>query len=338
MFRFRGVVRSSAKLCTINQHVAVRLMSNYTPVTSLLTAAEALSLFDTPNVKFVDASFHMNKDVRHAYPEYISKRIPGSNFIDIDSSEFSNKAIDLPHMMPSAELFAESITNLGISNDDHVIVYTGAGSFGAPRVWWMFRAFGHGKVSILNGGLEAWVAAGGPVESGPARASSPAEKPFRAELNPKYIASCEDVLKVVGDGSAQIVDARSSARFNCLAPEPRPGLPMGHIPGSLNVPFTSIVQLDDFTKFRSREHILEVFDDAGVIKGCRVIGSCGSGVTAAVLIFALHLIGHKLDHTQIYDGKFNSWNSSIDIDVSLLCLQVHGQNGAVEATYPKSKT
>ena len=277
-------------------------MSNYTPVSSLLSAAEALALANSPNVKFLDTSFHMNKDLRQAYPEYLSKRIPGAKFIDIDSPEFSNKAIDLPHMMPSASLFAESVTNLGISNDDHIILYASSGSFGAPRVWWMFRAFGHANVSILQGGLDAWTAAGGPIEAGPVGALQPAKTPFRATLNSSYVASCEDVLKVVGDGSAQIVDARSSARFNCLAPEPRLGLPMGHIPGSLNVPFTSVVQLDDFTSFRSREHIREVFDDAGVIKGCRVIGSCGSGVTAAVLAFGLHLIGHKLDQIQIYDG------------------------------------
>jgi thiosulfate/3-mercaptopyruvate sulfurtransferase len=271
----------------------------------LLSGTDAVKLWknNRESIKFLDASFHMNKMERNAKNEYFARHLPNAKFIDIDSAEFSDKSIDLPHMMPTEATFSASMGNLGINNDDHLVVYTNPGSFGAPRVWWMMKAFGHQRVSILEGGLTAWQDAGGEVEDGQQTVHK--QTGYTAKLNSGLVAGWKDVLTVVETGSAQIVDARASARFQCKAPEPRPGLPMGHIPGSLNVPFTSVVQANDFTRYRSKEEIARVFEEAGLIRGSKIIASCGSGVTAAVLVFGLHLIGFPPSTLQIYDGIYS---------------------------------
>jgi thiosulfate/3-mercaptopyruvate sulfurtransferase len=297
-----------------------------TPI--LLSGQEAVDLWQSQknSVKFVDASFHMNKVDRNSSAEYLAGHIPGAKFVDIDSSDFADKTVDLPHMMPSEQTFATSMNKLGISNNDHVVVYTCPGSFGAPRVWWMLKAFGHKNVSILNGGLNAWRQAGGLVATGNDQASGTTG--YVAKLNKNMIADWTAVLDIVHSGSSQIVDARAAARFRCQAPEPRPGLPSGHIPGSLNVPFTSVVKPDDFTAFRSQEEIAQTFLDAGLIPGSKVVATCGSGVTAAVLIFGMHLVpGYPPNMLQIYDGRLPIPMSSDCSYCRLYCPQVRGRSG-----------
>jgi thiosulfate/3-mercaptopyruvate sulfurtransferase len=175
----------------------------------------------------------------------------------------------------------------------------------------MFRLFGHDRVSILNGGLPAWVAAGGPTESG--EVISPEPSNFKSCLNPNYVADWQNVLAVVNDGSAQIVDARSMERFLALAPEPRAGLEGGHIPGSLCIPFSKILCEDDATKFRSVNEIKDVIMDSGVILGAKCVFSCGSGVTAAVVYFAMHLLGIEMNKLVLYDGSWTEWAQNPDL-------------------------
>jgi thiosulfate/3-mercaptopyruvate sulfurtransferase len=167
----------------------------------------------------------------------------------------------------------------------------------------MFKVFGHERVSVINGGLSAWQAAGGPVESAePALLPPSSHGDYSPSFNPQMVSDWREVLDVVTAGSAQIVDARSEARFRCEAPEPRPGLPGGNIPGSLNLPFTEVVYPDDMSRFRPLGEITAAFDRAGVVPGARVIFTCGSGVTAAVVLFAMNLIRNNATNTAIYDG------------------------------------
>lgn len=244
----------------------------------------------------------MNKD-RKAIDEFKSERIKGAQYFDID--EISDKTTTLPHMIPSESEFSAHMGNLGLKNSDHVVVYVTQGAFSVARVWWMLRLFGHENVSILNGGLPAWKAVGGPTESG---SPSPVQKTtFECKLNSNLVVKVDDVLAIVSTGAAQIVDARSTARFMGEAPEPRPGLLGGHIPGSLCLPFTSILREDDVTKFRSPLEIKEQVQKAGVVLGANQVFTCGSGVTAAVLYFAMHLLGIDMNKLALYDGSWTEW-------------------------------
>ena len=291
-------------------HNTTRMMSLVTvDIPSLLEADKAVDLVKRgQQLKFVDGSWYMDKE-RKPVTEFMNERIPGSQYFDIDA--ISDKSSSLPHMIPSAEQFSEHMQNFGISNDDHVVVYTNQGAFSAARVWWMFRLFGHDKVSILNGGLAAWKSAGGATENG--AVSPPSKSTFTAKINPNYVLKADDVLTIVNSGAAQIVDARSMARFMGEAPEPRAGLPGGHIPGSLCLPFSQLLQPDDPTKFRSPLEIKNAVQEAGVVLGANMVFSCGSGVTAAVLYFGVHLLGIDMSKLALYDGSWTEWAQNPDL-------------------------
>lgn len=282
-------------------------------VPALLNPEEAIHLWETnpKKVKFVDGSWHMVKS-RDPVQEFNFERIIGARRFDIDAC--SNKETSLPHMLPSTTEFSNYVSALGISSDDHVIVYSTHDCFSAPRVWWTFHAFNHNKVSVLNGGLKAWKAAGGKIESGPVEEGKNNELgDFVATLNPEMVKSVDDVVDIMNSGAAQILDARSKARFLAQAPEPRQGLEGGAIPGSLNLPFTSIVQADDVTSFRSPVEIRDAFVDAGIIFGSKIVLTCGSGVSAAVLSLALTVIGKSLEQSPIYDGSWTEWGGRSDL-------------------------
>jgi len=269
-----------------------------------------LELSQYQNVKFLDGSWHLNK-ARKGAEEFMQERIPGAQFIDVD--EVCDKQTTLPHMIPTPEFFAEYVSNLGISSDTHVIVYSSHEAFSMPRIWWMFRLFSHKRISILDVGLPAWKKAGGPVSTSPADYVKPTKGRFHARLKPELVVGWQEVLDVVNNGTAQILDARSKARFLAQVPEPRPGLPGGHIPGSLSLPFTLLVKSDDVTTFRSKEEIKTQLEDNGVVLGAKTILSCGSGVSAAVLAFGLTHIGKDIDTCPIYDGSWTEWASRGDL-------------------------
>lgn len=193
-------------------------------------------------------------------------------------------------------------------------MYAKANSFSSARAWWTFKVFGHDKISILNGGFNAWKKAGGKVDFG---ALPNFEKGvFTAKKNTNLVADVNEVLSIVNSGAAQIVDARSNARFLAKAPEPRPEVKGGHIPGSLNLPFSLLVDDNDITTFKSPEEIRKAFIDAGVIFGSKTILSCGSGVSAAVLAVGLNLLGKDMEMYPIYDGSWTEWGSRDDLPVS----------------------
>lgn len=257
------------------------------------------------NVVAVDASYYLPTQKRDAHAEYRSGHIPGAVFFDIE--QISDHSTDLPHMLPGSTQFGDAVGALGIANGDTVVVYDSLGLYSAARVWWTFRVFGATDVFILDGGLPKWKAEGRPLETGDSK--RPAKK-FRAEMDIGPVAMLADVRMALSNGGAQIVDARSAERFAGNAPEPRPGLRSGHMPGSFNVPYDSVLENG---RLASREHIEAAFTSAGVDLDKPIITSCGSGVTAAILSLALESIGRM--PKGLYDGSWSEWGSRPDVPV-----------------------
>ena len=260
------------------------------------------------SVRVLDGSWHLPAAARDPAAEFLEAHIPGAAFFDIDG--ICDPDSSLPHMLPSPDLFARSVSALGVSSDSRVVVYDTVGLYSAARVWWMFRVFGHEQVSILAGGLPRWRAEGHPVESG-----EPAIAPgaFTAEAHDDtLVRSFEQVRATLGTGAAQIVDARAAARFTGEDPGPRPDLPRGHIPGSRNVPFDAVLD-DDDAALSDTAAIRRAFEDAGVDPARPVIATCGSGITACTLALALAAIG--AEQVAVYDGSWSDWGSRADAPV-----------------------
>lgn len=258
---------------------------------------ELRDLLGSPDLRPVDASWYLPAQNRDAKAEFAAARIPGAVYFDIDA--ISDRDSDLPHMMPTAAEFGEAVGKLGISNEDDIVVYDGPGVFSAPRVWWMLRVMGAARVRLLDGGFDGWRQAGLPVETGAPADPAPAQ--FDAVLAPGVVTDKEEILSGLKSGHAQILDARAFERFAGRAPEPRPGLRPGHIPGSRSLPFD---QLQTDGKLKNISELKEIFQPFS-LKGRPAITTCGSGVTAAVISLALATVGHE-DHS-LYDGSWAEW-------------------------------
>jgi thiosulfate/3-mercaptopyruvate sulfurtransferase len=246
----------------------------------------------------LDATWFLPTTKRQAWYEYNYQHIPGAKFFDLDKISDPNST--LPHMLPSADQFSAEMSRLGITNQTRVVCYDALGIFSAPRCWWMFKAFGHQNVWVLDGGLKKWMVEGKPISDG--------EKPikaagrYKAVLNSAMVRSMADVSAT----KAQVVDARSPTRFRGEEAEPRPGVKPGHIPGSINLHYAKLVTLRGLLY---RDALLRSkFTQAGIDLKKPIITSCGSGVTAAIITMALTEMGHP-DHA-LYDGSWAEWGAS----------------------------
>jgi thiosulfate/3-mercaptopyruvate sulfurtransferase len=254
----------------------------------------------------VDGSWYLSAMKRDGFKEYLAGHIPGAVYFDID--EISDHSSRLPHMLPPPHTFELHMTRLGIADGLKVVVYDGMGLFSAPRVWWTLRVFGIKEVFILDGGLPKWRAEGRPIESGMA---APAPAHFKANFNSALVANYEAVQRALADRSAQVVDSRAADRFRGEAPEPREGVRSGHMPGSLNVPYSDLVEGGALA---SPAKIQAAVTKAGVDTSKPVITSCGSGVSAALLWLALDSIGKEPQ--ALYDGSWTDWGSREDAPVA----------------------
>jgi thiosulfate/3-mercaptopyruvate sulfurtransferase len=257
-------------------------------------------------VRVLDGSWHMPHLERDPRREFEEGHIPGAAFFDIDG--IADRSTSLPHMLPSAAQFARQVGELGISNRDLVVVYDVRGVVSAARVWWTFRAMGHDRVAVLDGGLRKWKAEGRLVETGPAKVA-PAR--FRAHLRRAIVRNLEQVRRNIGTRREQVLDARSRGRFAGTEPEPRAGLRGGHIPGSLNLPYDALYQPDG--TMLPPEELRQAFAASGVNPARPVATTCGSGITASVLALGLHLIGHR--KVAVYDGSWTEWAGHPDTPV-----------------------
>jgi thiosulfate/3-mercaptopyruvate sulfurtransferase len=252
---------------------------------------------DEPDIRVVDASWRMPGNPP-AIEEYRQRHIPGASFFDLD--DVADRSNDLPHMLPTRNVFADWAGSNGIAASDRVVIYDDAGIFSAARVWWTFRAMGHGAVTVLDGGLPKWLREGRATEAGATRSAGVAYHPAAPR---RLSRDHEDVRNALKAESAVVLDARPPARFIGVAPEPRPGLRRGHMPGARNLPHSLLLAEDGTMK--PPQELRALFAKRGVDLETPVITTCGSGVTAAVIALALEVIGHA--NTGLYDGSWTEW-------------------------------
>ena len=281
------------------------MMSSSDP--ELLVSTDWLAAhLNAPDVRIVDASWHMPSENRDPRAEFAAAHIPGARFFDIDA--ISDTQSPLPHMAPPVEKFVSRVRALGIGDGHRVVVYDSVGLFSAPRVWWTFRLFGKTDVAVLDGGLPKWIADGHPVEDG---IPILRDRHFTARRDAGLVRDVTRVAATAKLGDAQILDARSPERFRGEAPEPRPGLRSGHIPGSKNLPWNQLLNPDRTMK--DVPALRAAFEAAGIDVARPVITTCGSGISAAILSLALERVGNR-SHS-LYDGSWAEWGAYGDLEV-----------------------
>jgi thiosulfate/3-mercaptopyruvate sulfurtransferase len=271
-----------------------------TSTTDPLVTTEWLAAhLNDPHVRILDATFKLPGVTPLPIEDFRTAHIPGAAFFDVDA--VSDHGSSLPHMFPDEAGFAQSIGALGISNADTVVIYDSGGWVAAPRAWWMFLAFGHQAVRVLDGGLQKWRAEGRAIVSGEAR---PSPATFSAKFDPSFVRSQSAMVDNLASQAAQVIDARPRPRFEGAVAEPRPGLRPGHIPGSRNVPYGQLFDAATGT-MKPLEELRRAFTEASVDLDKPIVTSCGSGVSAGVLTLALYRLGVR--GSALYDGSWAEW-------------------------------
>ncbi|WP_282601950.1 3-mercaptopyruvate sulfurtransferase [Paracoccus sp. PARArs4] len=260
-----------------------------------------------PDLRIIDASWHMPASGRDARAEYDGAHITGARFFDIDA--ISDRRSALPHMAPPPEMFISRMRAMGVGDGHQVVIYDNSDVHSAARVWWTFRLMGKKDVAVLDGGLPKWLAEGRPTEDMP-----PVMRDRHITVQ-RQAGLVRDVTQVASASKLrdhEIIDARAPGRFRGEADEPRPGMRSGHIPGSRNLPFARL--LNDDGTMKDEGALRAAFEDAGVDLSKPAITTCGSGVTAAILSLALERIGHR-NHS-LYDGSWSEWGSFADLNIA----------------------
>ncbi len=274
----------------------------------MLISCDALeALLSDPNLSLIDGSWYLPTDSRNPFKEYEKEHIPKTTYLNLEV--VSDQESKYPHMAPKSEDFSEKICKLGINNHSRVVVYDSDGMFSAARIWWLFRLFGKQNVMILDGGLPKWKALGKMLTS---KVNPIIEGDFISNYKPRIISNLDEVIRAT-NSSEQIIDARAPGRFHGRLPEPREGLKSGHIPGSKNIFYADLLNADK--TFKKPEKIRSIFENANIDFNKTIITSCGSGVTAAILFFALEYVGAK--HVSLYDGSWCEWGQITSLDAEI---------------------
>ena len=258
-----------------------------------------------PDLRVIDASWHLDPE-RDACAEYEAAHIPGARFVDLD--EISDTRSNLPHMAPPPEKFISRMRSMGIGDGHQIVIYDNSAVHSAARMWWTFRLMGKTDVAVLDGGFAKWLAEGHETEDMPPITR---DRHITVQRQASFVRDVTQVAAASKLADHEIIDARAPERFRGEMTEPRPGLRSGHIPGAKNLPFGRLY--NDNRTMKSIPDLKAECDAAGIDLSRPVITTCGSGVTAAILILALERIGHR-NHS-LYDGSWAEWGSFPDLKI-----------------------
>ena len=267
------------------------MTNNFTVKTEYLDTSK-----HTTKTKIIDSRWYL-ENINKGKKEYSEGHIPGAIFLDIE--KFSKQNAFLPHTMLSQSEFEKEVRKLGIQNSDEIIVYDQSGFFSSSRVWFMFKLYGHKNIKILDGGFKKWKEHNSPSVTIPQNSSSK----YKANFQKEMMIDKEYLKKLLLNSNIQIIDARPRLRFEGKEPEPRKNVRSGNIPGSINIPFTSLVT--DSGQLKKKKKIKEIFNKQNLSKNQKIICMCGSGITACNIIFVLNVLGYN--DVLLYDGSWSDW-------------------------------
>ena len=276
------------------------------PASPLVSTEWLAEHLNAPDVRVADASWYLPQAGRNAKEEYESAHIPRAVFFDID--DLSDEKSPYPHMLAPAPKFASRMRKLGLGDGNLIVVYDGAGIYSAARAWWMLRAMGHEDVVVLDGGFPKWKAEHRPIED---MVPAPYPRHFTPRPNNALLRSFDQVKANIASKAEQVVDARGAGRFGAKEPEPRPGTKGGHIPGSTNTPYTEFTNQNGTLK--STAELTRIFAARGIDPAKPVVTTCGSGVTASIVLLGLAVLGAK--KTALYDGSWSEWGTRADAPI-----------------------